>query len=389
MPNQPARPSCILIHYSEIGLKGQNRPFFQRVLKKQIQQRLPKNTNIELREQRFILRNKNVEELLLSIPRLQNVFGIAWLASAFELKPDIDAIKSFIDTKGGIFLGDAHTFRITAHRADKSFPHTSQEIARVLGQIIVDTYKGKVDLSNPQKEIFVDILPRSAFIYTDVHEGLRGLPVGSSGKVLSLFSGGIDSPVSSWLIMKRGCLPSYIHFHAFRSVKELEGSKIEKLFKILAGFGSPAKVYFIPFSSFQAEILDLNPRYELLLFRRFIVKTAQGLALENGFEALIMGDNLGQVASQTLPYLALTDHDITLPILRPLISYNKEEIITLAKQIKTYEPSIETYKDCCSIVAKHPTLSPDSQKLQGFEKKINLDAIVQRSLKEAEEKEYY
>jgi len=386
MATSHLQPNCILIHYSEIGLKQGNRTFFQRVLKEHLRRKAPKGTIISLCEQRFVLKNKNMDGLLDSITSLSKIFGVAWLAPTFEIKPDLEIMKKIIQESGNELLADARTFRITASRADKSFRYTSQEIERIIGQAVVDNWRIKVNLSNPDKEIFVEVLPDSIFIYTDVHEGFRGLPVGSSGEVLSLFSGGIDSPVASWLILKRGCLPSYIHFHAFRSAGELQNSKVDKLLNTLAEYGLPFKAYFVPFFDFQTAILNIDPRYELLLFRRFIVKTSERLAKELGSEALVMGDNLGQVASQTLPYLALTDRDISIPILRPLITYTKEEIVDLAKDIGTYEASIEKYKDCCSIVSKHPTLAPDLKKLETFEQDIDLDAIVQKSLGAAEEK---
>lgn len=378
----------IVVHYSEIGLKGKNRPFFQRVLQEQIQRKIPSSCSISLEHQRFFVKCKKASDYQEVLSGLDKVFGIAWFAPAYNVESDIKKIETFIKVHGKQLLGTARTFRISASRADKSFLQTSEEIGIILGQKVVDTFGLNVDLKHPDCEVFVDILPEFSLVYTDIHQGLRGLPVGSSGKVLSLFSGGIDSPVASWLMMRRGCKLSYIHFHAFRSAKEITGSKIDTLFHSLALYGGESTVYFVPFSEFHTRILDLNPRYELLLFRRFIVKFAEAFAQQKAYEALVMGDSVGQVASQTLPYIGLTDHDASLPILRPLISYTKEEIIDLAKKIDTYEPSIKEYKDCCSIVSAHPTLNPKKGVLEELEKKIDLPGLIEKTFQHIEERNY-
>jgi len=378
----------IVVHYSEIGLKGKNRPFFQRVLQEQIQRNIPASCSISLKHQRFFVKCNEASDYKGVLSGLNYVFGIAWFAPAYQVESDIKKIETFIKTHGKQILGAAKTFRISASRADKSFLKTSEEIDIILGQKVVDTFGLKVDLKHPDSEVFVNILPRFSLVYTDIHQGIRGLPVGSSGKVLSLFSGGIDSPVASWLMMRRGCKLSYLHFHAFRSVKEIEDSKIDTLFQILASYGGKSTVYFVPFSEFHARILNLNPRYELLLFRRFIVKFAETFAQKKAYGALVMGDSVGQVASQTLPYIGLTDRDVVLPILRPLISSTKEEIIALAKKIGTYEPSIKEYKDCCSIVSAHPTLNPKKRILEELEKKLDLPGLIESTFQNIEERNY-
>jgi len=380
--------NCIVIHYSEIGLKGGNRPFFERVLKENIEKGLPSSCSVSLTHKRLFVECGKLEDYSKTLVSLETVFGIAWFAPAFRIEPSMEAISSFIEKQGKTLLENSNTFRITTTRADKSFSHTSSEIDNTVGQQVVDIFGTKVDLENPDCDIHIEVLPKSVCTYTEKHEGLRGLPVGSSGNVLSLFSGGIDSPVASWLMMRRGCKLSYIHFHALRSAKEITGSKIDTLFQILALYGGKSTVYFVPFSEFHTRILGLNPRYELLLFRRFIVKFAEAFARQKSYEALVMGDSVGQVASQTLPYFKLTDRDVAIPIFRPLISSTKEEIIALAKKINTYEPSIKEYKDCCSIVSAHPTLNPKKGVLEELEKKLDLPGLIKGTMNQVEERTY-
>lgn len=380
--------SYIIIHYSEIGLKGGNRPFFQRILQERIESVLPPSCTLTLVSQRYIVRCGDAAATSAILESLNRVFGIAWFSSAFHVNPNIEDIEKGIDEKGRELLGNAKTFRMTTMRADKSFPLTSQGVDERIGERVVKKFGTKVDLARPDKNIHIEIIPKAVYIYAERCEGLRGLPVGSSGKVLSLFSGGIDSPVSTLLMMKRGCECVCIHFHAFRSIEELKGSKVEKLFKIIASYGGPIRVFYVPFFHFHASIVEADPRYELLLFRRFIVKTSEEIARQEGYSALVMGDNLGQVASQTLSYLELTDRDVALPILRPLISHTKEEIIDIAKRFGTYEPSIEDYKDCCSIVSAHPTLEPKHDILEALEKKINSSEIIEKSIQGITERTY-
>ncbi len=382
MPSNHPPRYTIVIHYSEIGLKGGNRPFFERVLKENIERKLPPTCSVSLAQKRLFVECAEETDYSKARDALEKVFGIAWFAGAFRVEPTMEAVSRLIEEKGSILLGKAKTFRITASRADKSFPFTSNEIAEKVGKQVEDLFRRRVELREPGVAIYIEVLPRAVYIFTEKEKGLRGLPAGSSGKVLSLFSGGIDSPVASWLMMRRGCTVDYIHFHALRSREEIKGSKIEKLITTLASFGGNQAVYLVPFSEFHARILDADPRYELLLFRRFIVKLSVELAKKEGHEALVMGDSVGQVASQTLPYLRLTDRDIALPILRPLVGHTKEEITDLARKIGTYEVSIEGYKDCCSIVSAHPTLNPKMNILERLEEKIDLDGIVEKTLGE-------
>lgn len=378
--------NLVAIHYSEIGLKGGKRPFFERVLRENIQNVIPPTCSVSVAHKRLFVSCEKSGGYAAILKRLGNVFGIAWFASASRIKPTREAISKFIERCGKDILKDAKTFRITSTRVDKSFPLTSSEIENVVGQQVVDRFGIGVDLTRPDRTIYIEVLPESIFIYTEKHEGLRGLPVGSSGRVLSLFSGGIDSPVASWLMMRRGCRADYIHFHALRSSNEIKGSKIEKLLEILTRYGGASTVFFVPFSEFHARILDVDPRYELLLFRRFIIKLSERLAQKRRYEALVMGDSVGQVASQTLPYLRLTDRGISLPILRPLVGHTKEEITALARRIGTYEASIEDYKDCCSIVSAHPTLHPQENVLKQLEKEIDLMGIIKKTIEQTEER---
>lgn len=241
----------------------------------------------------------------------------------------------------------------------------------------------KVDLTDPEVVIRVDVTRSNAFVYSNKTPGPGGLPVGTAGRVMHLFSGGIDSPVAAWLLMKRGCVPVYLHFYLAPTPRNALESKVTKQVKALSAYGGKSTLVLAPFAEYQLATADAPGDLEPSLFRRFMRMTAEALAPPFGAAAISTGDSLSQAASQTLWNLASFDHGSTLPILRPLLAYDKDEIISLARRISTYDLSIEEYKDCCAIITRHPRTRVKSALLDDYVRRLELQDLVQEVLRGA------
>ncbi|MGQ9691011.1 MAG: tRNA uracil 4-sulfurtransferase ThiI, partial [Thermoproteota archaeon] len=266
-------------------------------------------------------------------------------------------------------------------RADKNFPVTSLELSRMLGEILVKKIGIKVSLKNPSKKIYAEILNREAYVFTERFRGPGGLPVGSSGTVLSLLSGGIDSPVASYLIIKRGCKVLYLHFHPFQDNTEAENSKVLEIVRKLVPYSGETAVIFVPSYEFQMATVNIPAKYDLVLFRRFMLKVAEKVAEAEKAKGIVTGESLAQVASQTLENIMAISSGLKMPIFRPLIAYDKEEIVNLAKEIGTYELSIKPYKDCCSIIARHPETKVRLEVVEELESRMNMESVVESTLR--------
>lgn len=362
----------VIVHHSEITLKGQNRRFFEKKLAENIKDALPEATVRRTSNRLIIETGANDAE-----SRLKKVFGISNFVFAEECGTDFKEItKTAVKMLDGKLKG---TFKVEATRSDKSYPMNSMEIEKKLGEAIVDAYNAKVAMKKPDITVHVELLADKAYVYAEKLPGLNGLPVGSGGRVVSLLSGGIDSPVSSWLMMKRGFRVIFVHFHALRSNEEAENSKIKDLVNALMPYALRAKVYYVPYDLFQLSV-KVPEDYELVIFRRFMNRVAERIAQQEKAKALVTGESLAQVASQTIDSIAVTEEAVSMPIIRPLATFNKEEIITLAKKLGTYEISIKDYKDCCSIVARHPKTKPKLAKAKLFEKNIDMDKLVAETI---------
>ncbi len=361
-----------LIHYGELSLKGRNRSLFENKLLENIERET--GGRVTKYRGRFVMEGGNPENL-------QYVFGISWYTKAIRLEKDVESITHTVLTEISPYIKEKNSFGVFVKRADKSFPCRSMELERVIGKKICEEYDARVDLSNPDLSVFVEIAD-DAYIYFNKTQGLKGLPIDVSGNVLSLLSGGIDSPVASYLMMKRGCRVNFLHFHVFSDNKLVLNTKMNSVLNALNRYQSNSKIFLVPYYQFEMEILKvLNTRgHELVLFRRFMVKLAERIALENDFKALVTGDSLGQVASQTIDNIAQITKTTSIPIFQPLITYDKQEIIDLAKQISTYELSIEKYKDCCSIVSSNPRTKANTKQVQVFEKSMDIDRVIEKTL---------
>ncbi len=372
----------VLIHHGEIGLKKGNFPYFEKKLMENIKKSAEKNKlnlkKIQRQDKRITAEIESGEKEISET--LKTVFGIKNFSFIYEISADFEEIEK----KAVEIMKENKIQKIAfkTKRSDKKFPLNSVEINTKLGEI-ANQLGIKVDYSNPEKTIFIEVTPKKILIYTEKIKGLGGLPVGTSGKVLCLLSGGIDSPVASWLMMKRGCEVDFLHFHTFKTNKEAYNSKIKKFVEILDNYQIDSKLHLVPYSSYEIFSQGQIPeRYDLVMFKHYILKLAEKFAIENHYDAIVTGDNLGQVASQTMENIIASNYGVSIPIFRPLLTYDKEEIISLAKIIETLDLSLEKYKDCCSILSKSPSTKT---KLEFFKKLLedfDMNNLVDQTIKE-------
>jgi len=365
-----------VVHYSEVALKGNNRPEFVRALRRNINRAL---WGIEHRtvytQGRFVIDAEGQEEEVGR--RLSRVFGVSWFAPVSVV--GLDYSKILFSVLDSARSASGRTFKIVPRRSDKSFALTSHELATRLGEEVVNATGMSVDLSNPDLSIHVDVVPGSALVYTSKSGGPGGLPLGTAGRVIHLFSGGIDSPVAAWLMMKRGSRPVYLHFYLAPAPQSAVDSKITSLVKVLSAYGGKSTLVLFPFADYQLATAGVPGELEPSLFRRFMRMTAEALAARFGASAISTGDSLSQAASQTLWNLASFDEGSSLPVLRPLLTYDKEEIISLARRIGTYDLSLEEYRDCCAMITRHPRTKVRGALISEYVDKLGLRDLVVKS----------
>jgi len=366
-----------LIHYGELALKGNNRGYFENKLIENIRNAC--SGRVKRLNGRLVMENGDME-------RLRNIFGIKWYAEAYRVEKDLESIRKLAVSKISDRVDNISTFGVYATRADKKFPITSVELSGLVGREIVENFNLRVNLKNPELRVYIEIADQ-AFVFFEKIDGLGGLPVGISGRVLCLLSGGIDSPVAAYLMMKRGCNVDFIHFHTFNDTKPVLQGKVKEIVLTLKKYQAGSRLLLIPYNPFQIRLLEnyVPQGYELVLFRRYMVKLAERIAKLGGHKALVTGDSLGQVASQTLENLWALKDAVSMPILQPLISYDKQEIIDLSKRIGTYELSIKPYKDCCSIMASRPNTKADTRVIREREEKMDINSLLDMTYEMAED----
>jgi len=373
----------ILIRYGEIFLKSE--PvirIYEKKLVNNIKTILNKEKikfKIYRTRGRIFVQTKQIEK---AGEALKKVFGIVSFSPCHNLKAsNLKEIQNFVKKNYSKWIKKKQKFAARARRVGKH-EFTSQDLAKAIGDVI----DRKVDLSKPDVEVGIELRDDNCYIYTETVKCLGGLPVSASGKVLCLISGGIDSPVAAWLMMKRGCSIALLHFHSFPLVSKKSIEKTKELAKILSVYQNKIKIYFIPFSKIQTQIkTKILAEYRIVLYRRFMLRIAEEIAKLEEAKAIVTGENLAQVSSQTLDNIAAIEEVTTMPMLRPVIGMDKVEIIDLAKKIGTYEISIKPQEDCCTLfVPRHPTTKAKIDMVEGLEKKLNVEKLVKGALKNVE-----
>ena len=378
----------IVVHYGEIGIKGANREKFEKQLLRNLQSVLKNQARVLRYYGRIVCNLKGKVDLERIKDRLSLMPGVEYFAFAIKTSLDLKKIEQAIlrIAKEKNFT----TFKVETQRSNKSFPLTSLELNKRLGALIVEKLGKKVKMKNQDLTFYVEITEKNAFIYTEKIKGIGGLPVGVSGKVVALVSGGIDSPVASFLMMKRGCEVIVAHFYNKTINTQASLEKIRKIAKQLASIQLRLKLYLVPFEKIQREIIKKIPaKQRMIIYRRFMHRIAEKIAKKENAKALVTGDSIGQVASQTLQNIKVIYDVNSLPVFAPLIGMNKMETVELAKKIKTYEYSILPYEDCCSfMIAPHPETHANLDYIKNLEEDLEVEKLVEEAFNKAEAIEY-
>ena len=372
----------IVIHYAEVGLKGKNRVFFERKLAHNVKQSLRGTGYAEVKRlhDRIVVHLKQDTDIVEIEKRLRRVMGIAHFELVYRTEKDITAMKNTALqlTKGKKF----ETLKVETKRSDKTFPLTSPEVSGEVGGYLIQNTGAQADMHNPDLRFWINISHNDAYIYTNKLQGIGGLPVGVSGKVLVMLSGGIDSPVAAWQMIKRGAKAVFIHFYSYPYTDKASLEKVMELTHILAESNYRSVIYLVPFAELQQIIVTETPApYRVLLYRRMMTRIAQRVAPLVDAEAMVTGESLAQVASQTLPNLRAIEAIADMPILRPLIGFDKIDIIAKAEQIGTFGVSTLPHQDCCSLfVPKHPATHASLSDLDKAEAGLDISALVEAAM---------
>ena len=380
----------VLIRYHEIALKKGNRQYFTELLKRNLLAAVKDLGAKEVRSlpARLLLSFKNEIDRQILIQRIGAVFGVANFSIVERTARDIEVLKTRILES----LDATHfaSFRIDTQRGDKTFPLTSPEINRQLGAAVQAKSGARVDLENAEFTVTVEVLPRDAFFGVDNIAGAGGLQVGASGRVVSLISGGFDSPVAAYRMMQRGCRIVFVHFHSAPYQDQTSQEKVRELIKILTRHQFLSRLYFVPFGEIQRQIVAAVARpLRVVLYRRMMLRIAEAIARREKAKALVTGESLGQVASQTLDNMAVIQQAARLPILRPLVGMDKQEIIDQSRRIGTFEISSVPDQDCCQLfVPKHPATKARYSDVESDEEKFDVKDLTRCGVENASEEEF-
>lgn len=376
----------ILLKYGEIVLKGLNRNYFNQLLEKNVRRalkRIPGEYLLEYAQSVLFVRGGEGADMLLAAERLKKVFGIVAVCRGIECEKSMDAVCATLAEHASGLIGQAQTFKCDARRGDKRFPFTSPEICNECGGVILDTLPHlRVDVKNPEVTVRIEIRDSSAILYGRREKGAGGIPVGSEGRAMLLLSGGIDSPVAGHMTAKRGVQLEAVYFETPPYTSEAAREKVISLAKKLSEYAGVIRLHCVSLTEAQEALASTcEERLFTLLLRRFMMRTAEQIARKSDANALITGESLGQVASQTLLSMVVTDQAANMPVFRPCVGLDKEEIVVRAREIGTFDISTLPYEDCCAMFTpKHPNTRPKLEDILAEEAKLDVDALVARAI---------
>ncbi|AOT68669.1 tRNA uracil 4-sulfurtransferase ThiI [Geosporobacter ferrireducens] len=379
----------LIIRYGEIALKGLNKSFFEDKLVRHIELNLRTLGKAKVHKSNgMVFADIDALDEAEAIAQVTKVFGVVSVSPAHAFEIDMDQIYrvALEHTLERLKEGNIKTFKVESRRGDKRFPMNSLEIAREVGGYILSNVDGlKVDVHQPDLTIHVEIRDR-AYVFSKRIQGLGGLPLGTNGKAMLLLSGGIDSPVAGWMVAKRGVMIESVHYHSYPFTSERAKEKVIDLARILSQYCGKIRMHNINLLPIQKEINEKCPPEEMtILSRRFMMKIAERLAIQEGCDGLITGESIGQVASQTVQGLTVTNAAVSMPVFRPLIATDKSDIVDLARKIGTFETSILPYEDCCTVfLPKRPVTKPKLERILLSENKLDVEALIEEAIKNVE-----
>jgi thiamine biosynthesis protein ThiI len=385
----------ILVKLGEIILKGLNRRSFEQKLMANMRRKIAPYGNFSvycLQSTVYVEAKDEEADVGAAFEALKKVFGIITLTKAAACEKDKDAITALAKEYLKEDLEKAASFKVESKRSDKSFPLTSIELSQYVGGELSEAFPDiKVEMHDPELTVFIEVRDKAAYVHSSPVKGAGGMPVGSNGKAVSLLSGGIDSPVSTYMIAKRGVKVIPVHFFSFPYTSEAAKEKVLELAHILEDYCGKLTVEIVPFTRIQEEIRDKCPEeYFTLIMRRFMMRIAERIANNYGAKAIVTGENLGQVASQTMEAMASTQSVISMPVLQPLIGMDKEEIIALARKLGTFDTSVLPYEDCCTVFTpRHPRTHPNIEDVEKAESALDVEALVEEALAGIEKAELF
>ena len=381
-------PDYVLFHYDEIGLKGGNRSYFERKLKQNIKAVVPSGTFTSIKSIQGRLVGKLSEvakpDFTSFKPSIEKVFGLAYFAPAVRCTQNEEIIsKTAVSILNELTFS---TFRITARRSGLDVPLSSQKLNENVGALVVEALGKKVKLKNPDAVCHIDLFDKSAFLYTDKISGPGGLPIGVSGKVMCMISGGIDSPLAAYYTMKRGGKISLVHFHSVPYTNSASIDKGKEIVGVLQQYQPRIVLHSVPLADIQKQVrTDTDEKYRVLMYRGFMIRITEMLSNLEKAKAIVTGEVLGQVASQTLENMQAVEDVSSVPILRPLVGFDKREIVDQTKQLGTFDISIQPDQDCCSLfVPKHPATKARLKDVEHNESRLDVDTLVKEAVNQTE-----
>lgn len=386
--SEALKKGLLVAHYQELGLKGRNRSFFERVLAQNIEQQLSgvDGARVQPIPGRMLIRFTSDESMPQVVEQLRTTFGLSSYSPAVQIKaPTMDSLIKAATKLADI--AEFESFKVRARRGYSSFEPSSNDVNIAVGQALKDHSGARVDLSNADWTCHIELVGNWGYLYTEKIPGSGGLPVGTSGKALALLSGGIDSPVAAWRLARRGSLVDFIHFHGQPYSDNSSARQAARLAKHLSPWTLRSRLWMIEFGDIQSEIVTTSPQeLRVVLYRRFMMRISETLARQEGHQALVTGECLGQVASQTLPNLTAIQQVVEhLPVLRPLVGFDKLEIERTGKQIGTYDISIQSHQDCCTLfIPRQVSTAAKIADLLEAESVLDVDAMVGKAVANAE-----